>query len=264
MYSVTECIKEAVMDNQTQKPLHLVGIGAHLDDCWLGFGGTALKARRRGHRVTFIVAVTNFRKLEYLAGRDQEIMAFLNKQTETTGVEFIFLKHDYMRLVNSPELIDELVQILAKLRPDIVFCHDENECNQDHTALGGASHVAVLHAGCFLPHDIQPLYLSGEIYKYSTGWQSMGFQPDTYVDISETIFDLMNICSSVDKMYAQGKYPTEQLTVTDHTLENKTVALTGHARYKFGQAIVAGAHGYGEAFRSYNRIPIEHRKLARI
>ena len=107
------------MDNQTQKPLHLVGIGAHLDDCWLGFGGTALKARRRGHRVTFIVAITNFRKLEYLAGRDQEIMAFLNKQTETTGVEFIFLKHDYMRLVNSPELIDELVQILAKLSPAV-------------------------------------------------------------------------------------------------------------------------------------------------
>ena len=68
------------MADDKSKPLHILGVGAHLDDCWLGFGGTALKALRRGHRVTFVVAITNFRKLPYLAGRDAEIMAFLDKQ----------------------------------------------------------------------------------------------------------------------------------------------------------------------------------------
>ena len=253
------------MADEKPKPFHLVGIGAHLDDCWLGFGGTALKALRRGHRVTFIVAVTNFRKLEYLAGRDAEIMAFLGKQSKDTGVEFVYLKHDYMRLQNTPELIDELVQILVKLKPDIVFAHDENECNQDHVALGAATHIAVQHAGCFLPHDIQPLYLTGEIYQYTTGWQSGGFVPDTYVDVTETVFDVMNICSSVDILYAQGKYPTKQLTITDHTADNKSIELTGHSRFKFAQCMVFGnGHGYAEAFKSYTKIALQHRRLARI
>jgi LmbE family N-acetylglucosaminyl deacetylase len=253
------------MAQDSTKPLHLVGIGAHLDDCWLGFGGTALKARRKGHRVTFIIAITNFRYLEYLAGRDQEIMAFLNKQTESTGIEYVLLKHDYMRLVNTPELINELVQVLVKLKPDIVFCHDENECNQDHVALGAASHIAVNHAGCFLPIADQPKYLTGEIYQYSTGWQSMGFQPDTYVDVTDTFFDVLRVCSSVDELYASGKYPTKQLTVIDHTQEEKSIALTGHSRFKYGQGIVSGnGHGYAEAFKSYNKIALEHRRLGKI
>jgi LmbE family N-acetylglucosaminyl deacetylase len=253
------------MADEKNKPLHIVGIGAHLDDCWLGFGGTALKALRRGHRVTFVVAVTNFRKLGYLAGRDAEIMAFLDKQSKDTGVEFVYLKHDYMRLQNTPELIDELVQILVKLKPDIVFQHDENECNQDHVALGAASHIAVQHAACFLPVEIQPNYLTGEIYQYTTGWQSHGFDPDTYVDITDTVFDVMDICSSVDKLYAQGKYPTKAMTVTDHNADNKTIELTGHSRFKFAQCMVFGnGGGYAEAYKAFTKVPIQYRRLGRI
>lgn len=253
------------MAHDEKKPLHLVGIGAHLDDCWLGFGGTALKARRAGHRVTFIVAVTNFRYLEYLAGRDAEIKAFLKQQTDSTGVEFVLLNHDYMRLVNSPELINELVQILAKLKPDIVFSHDENECNQDHVALGAASHVAVQHAGCFLPHDHEPKYMTGEIYQYSTGWQSLGFEPDMHVDVTETFFEAMRICSSVDELYVAGKYPARQLTVVDHTAGDTNVVLTGHSRFKFAQGILAGGgHGYAEAFKAYTQIPLERRRLGQL
>jgi len=48
-------------------------------------------------------------------------------------------------------------------------------------------------------------------------------------------------------------------------MEDKSVTLTGHARFKFGQALVAGnGSGYAEAFKAYTRIPLEHRKLARL
>jgi LmbE family N-acetylglucosaminyl deacetylase len=253
------------MADNKPKSFHILGVGAHLDDCWLGFGGTALKALRHGHRVTFVVAVTNFRKLSYLAGRDAEVMAFLDKQSKETGVQFVYLKHDYMHLQHNPELTGELAQIVSSIKPDIVFAHDENECNQDHVALGGATRVAVRHGECFLPHNGKEIYFTGEIYHYTTGWQSYGFQPDTYVDITDTAFDVLKICSSVDELYAQGRYPTRQMSITDHSMDNKSVELTGHSRFKFAQSVVFGnGSGYAEAFRAATKIPIEHRRLAKI
>jgi N-acetylglucosamine malate deacetylase 1 len=247
-----------------EKKLTILGIGAHMDDCWLGFGGTALKAVGRGHTVTFATFVTEYRKLWYVAGRGDEIKAFHQKQTETTGIRHIGYKHDYMRLQNTPELVDQVSQLLAEVKPDILFWHDPNETNEDHVALGKACLVASQHAECFVAAN-GTMKLPSETYQYTTGWQSNGFCPDILVDVSETINQTLRISSSYDELYANGRWPTKQMVVSDPALNNEPVELTAHSRFKFGQAITTGrGGGYAEGFRSFNPRMLANRLLAGI
>jgi len=229
----------------------IVGIGAHMDDCWLGFGATALKALRRGHRVVFVTAVSNPRHLSYLAGRDAEIAAFRRRQSEAVGIRYVDLGHDYMRLVNAPPLVEQVAAVLAGLDADILFCHDDNERNQDHVALGAASTIAAQHMGCFMPLGRGEPRMPAEIYRYTTGWQSMGFAPDVFVDCTDTMFDALDVCSSYDQLYAGEGAPVTHSTVTDHAAcKGRTVELTSHSRFKFAQAVVnGGGWSYAEAFR---------------
>lgn len=243
------------------KTYSILGIGAHIDDCWLGCGATALKALKRGHKVTFITAVTNFRRWPVLAGRDAEAHAHLDKLTRESGIDIIRLGHDYMRLQNTPALVEQLTQQLIALRPDILFYHDPNESNQDHNALGDACRIAAVHGECFTPEGQTPGFV-GELYRYTTGWQSEGFSPDTIIDVSDTIFEALRYCSSFDELYANGKHPSKQITAIDHLMDNATVDLTSHSRFKFAQSILfSGSNGYAEAFKSYRPVPVQHRKL---
>ncbi|MBI3829365.1 MAG: PIG-L family deacetylase [Planctomycetes bacterium] len=248
------------------KPISILAVGAHMDDCWLGMGATALKALRKGHTVTMVTAVSNYRKLPFLRGRDAEIKTKLQALNEKMGVRTLELGCDYMRLHNDPALVDRISQIVYDVKPDIVFGHAEDECNFDHTALGAATRVAAIHGECFMePAQEWQYRWGGEVYQYTTGWQARDFRPDTFVDVSETIFDALATCNFFDELYAQGQWPTKSLTFTDHNLGDRSLTLTSHARFKFAQSMTfSGSGGYAEAFKSYTRTPLGQRKLAQI
>ncbi len=244
-------------------PLSIIVIGSHMDDCWLGAGATALKAVRAGHRVTFVTAISNYRYYWPVRGREAELHPRFEELYRRHGIEHRALDHDYMHLVNEPALVGELAQLMAELEGDILFCHAEDEDNQDHTALGAASRIAALHGECFTD-DHGHIKWPWEVYQYTTGWQAKDFRPDTFVDVSETIFDTLEICCIFDEVYANGKSPTKRMTVTDHTQGDRTVSLTDHARFKFAQSASMVSGGYAEGFASYSRKCIGNRKLARI
>ena len=90
---------------ETDRPLSIVAIGAHMDDTWLGMGGVALKAVRKGHRVTMVQVVSTYGAWPVVAGRQAEIEPILAKLAADAGVEFFTMGFDYMRLVNEPELV---------------------------------------------------------------------------------------------------------------------------------------------------------------
>jgi len=242
--------------------LSVIAIGAHMDDCWLGAGATCLKAARLGHRVTFVTAVSSYRYFSPVRGREAELHPLLQELCRANGIGHIQLGHDYMRLVNTPALVDEIAQVLRTLSGDILFCHAEDEDNQDHTALGAASRIAALHGECFT--DSGGVTWPREVYQYTTGWQAKAFHPDTFVDVTDTIFDALAICNSFDEIYAHGRYPTRRLTITDHTQGDRTLSLTDHTRFKFAQSIAFGTGCYAEGFVAYGRRCLEQRKLARI
>ncbi len=90
------------MAKTNTNPLSIVAIGAHMDDCWLGMGGVALRAVRNGHRVTMIQAVSRYGAWPVVAGRGKEIKPVVQKLADDAGVSLVTLGHDYLRLENNP------------------------------------------------------------------------------------------------------------------------------------------------------------------
>ncbi len=168
-----------------EKPLCIVAVGAHMDDCYLGAGGTLLKAARAGHRVTLVTAVSQYGAWPTVSGRAAEIKPLLQGLADRAGVSLVTLGYDYERLENGVALITQLAQVLADLKPDVLFCHYQEDTNQDHVVLGLTTPVAAMHNACFAEGYGGPR----EIYKFKTDAQTLNFTPDTYVNITNEIWD---------------------------------------------------------------------------
>jgi LmbE family N-acetylglucosaminyl deacetylase len=249
--------------------LSIVAVGAHLDDCWLGMGGVALKAARHGHRVTMIQAVSVYGAWPVVGGREAEIKPVLQRLADDHGVALITLGHDYMRLVHGPDLIGQIARVLAEVRPDILFCQWEDDSNQDHVALGGAARVAALHGQCFLPAGtFRP---PAEVYHYRGDSQARNFTPDTFVEIATELNDLLELAATFDAIYAAGpgggKGYLPRYTLTDHRDDDRQVQLTLHTVQKFANCVTDGCRcgvRYAEGFRAYKTGPVGHQLLATI
>lgn len=67
----------------------IVAVGAHMDDCWYGMGGMALKATACGHRVVMVQGVGLYRTWPTVRGRADEIKPLLQDLADRTNVELI-------------------------------------------------------------------------------------------------------------------------------------------------------------------------------
>ena len=253
---------------ETDRPLSIVAIGAHMDDTWLGMGGVALKAVRKGHRVTMVQVVSTYGAWPVVAGRQAEIEPILAKLAADAGVEFLTMGFDYMRLVNEPELVGQLAEVLADLRPDVLFCQWEDDPNQDHVALGAASRIAARHGACFLDPVAVPLRYPAEIFQYAADLQGRTFVPDTYVDVTDVLYDLLELCAIFDDLYAGGTdRAPDRLTVIDHSCGDRRVGLRFQPAEKFATALVdgrrCGAH-FAEGFRAYKPRAVGTQLLAQL
>jgi len=236
----------------------IVAVGAHMDDCWLGMGGFALKAVAHGHRVVMVQVVGKYRTWPTVRGRASEIKPQLQDLADRAHVELITLEHDYLRLEARPDLMTELSEILEDIVPDILFYQWEDDSNQDHVALGTATRVVGNHRHCFL--DVARNPRPREIYAYAADTQARNFRPDTFVDIGEVMFDLLRLSRVFDEIYAgdSGAQVTVS-TLTDHTMGDTEVHLTPHTEQKWTLCRLYGlASGvrYAEGFWAYKRVPV--------
>ena len=237
---------------EATRELSIVGVGAHLDDCYLGMGGVAIKAARRGHRVTLVQVVSQYGAWPTVSGRSEEIKPLLAELAARAGVSVVTLGHDYMRLENGAALVAEVSGVLHELRPDLLFCQHTVDTNQDHVALGQATLTAALHGACFVGRSyVAPR----EIYRYTTGAQTLGFAPDTYADISEELWEVLEITAAVDAMYARGEPNSpERVTLTGPDLGERRVTVTTHGLDKLATSILWGMRSgasYAEGFAAY-------------
>ena len=245
--------------------LSIVAVGAHLDDCWLGVGGVALKAARRGHRVTMVQAVSTYGAWPVVAGREAEIRPALQRLAEENNVTLIPLGHDYLRLVNGPELVGQIAGVLAQVRPDILFCQWEDDSNQDHVALGAAARIAAFHGHCFRGGG-------GGGGGGGVDTQARNFTPDVYVDITAEMHDLLDLCALFAALDAPGAGAgasayARHYTLTDHRAGDRQVPLTLHTVQKFADCVTDGRRcgvQFAEGFRAYRTRPVGEQRLGRI
>src|SRR5690606_26156596 len=173
---------------QTTRPLRIIMIGAHPDDCDQDGGGTAILFSRMGHAVKF-VSVTNGDAGHQSQGGGvlaKRRMAEAKEAGKRFGVEYEVLdNHDGALLPT----LDVRLQIIRKIREwnaDVVIAPRPNDYHPDHRYTGvlvqdAAYMVAVPNvAADTSPLDTHPVFL----YFQDHFQRPNPFRPDIAIDIT--------------------------------------------------------------------------------
>ena len=148
--------------------MNILAIGSHPDDIEFGCGGSLIKFADRGHRVYLLVMTegglggkTTIRSKEQMAAKD--ILGV--KELFWGGYEDTLLKAD-------KDMIVKIEQIIAKIKPNFIFCHFPDDTHQDHRHLAQATISATRYVRNVLFYE---------------GPTTQNFKSQVFVNISETL-----------------------------------------------------------------------------
>ena len=175
-------------------------ITAHPDDSEFTVAGTVARWVQEGQHVIYVICTDGSRGSNEPDMPPEKIAPIRREEqlaaARVLGVQtVILLNHEDGTLQPTLELRRELTALIRSYRPDIVACTDPTRYfnrnvyvnHPDHRAAGEAALYAVFPSACtrFIfrelldeglePHKVSEIYLSGTL------------EPDTFVDISETI-----------------------------------------------------------------------------
>jgi bacillithiol biosynthesis deacetylase BshB1 len=222
--------------------VYALAFGAHPDDVELSCGATLLKIIDDGRRVAVCDLThgemgTNgtpeTRRAEALEAR--EIMGYASREILDLGDSELFY---------TQENLNDIIRIIRKYRPDVVFCNPPEERHPDHVKASRLVHDACFYAGLRrietsldgmpqLPH--RPSHLLYYI-------QFRQLEPDIIVDISSTFEHSRKGVTAFGSQFYKSDHQDEPATMI-----NRKEFLTGlEARaHSLGEQI--GAQ-YGEGF----------------
>lgn len=165
----------------------IVGVGAHAADQEFTAGATILKHARQGWDAHFVNLSMGEKGHATLSADDY---AAQKRDEATACAELLeatphFLSEKDGEIEVAEPLIDELAQLLRRLRPTVVITHWRHSMHDDHRACHEVTRKAVFRAAIRhfdlggLPPKFARLY-------YSENWEdSEGFQPYLFVDVSD-------------------------------------------------------------------------------
>ena len=167
----------SVQPSDLKRSLHVVCVGAHPDDPESGCGGTLARYAEKGHRVT-IVYLT--RGEAGIRGKSHEEAAAIRTAEAEAACKILGSKPRFAGQIDgateaNPRRTQEFVALILAERPDLLLTHWPIDTHPDHQA---ASFLAI-RAG-LATRGRMPLYF----FEVDYGYQTMGFQPTDYVDIT--------------------------------------------------------------------------------
>ncbi|MGI2293493.1 PIG-L deacetylase family protein [Paenibacillus sp. GXUN7292] len=172
--------------------MNVLAVGCHPDDLEIGCGGTLAKLSAEGHKVT-MVHVANGNKGHKVIPTEE--LRLMRKQEaiaagKLIGAEVISLDvPDLSVKSDSDELVQKLVQVIRRVKPDYMITHPPEDYMKDHMevsrAVFDASFAATVPyydeaSGLAEHHKVAPIY-------YMDTLAGVGFLPTEYVDISDYI-----------------------------------------------------------------------------
>ncbi len=166
---------------ESKRPLSIVCVGAHPDDPEETSFGTLARYAEAGHRVTVLYLTRGERGIR---GKSlDEAAAIRTAEAEAAckiiGATPVFAGQiDGDTEVNTRRIAD-FTKLLAAQKPDVVFTHWPIDTHADHQAASILTQQAHLQ----VKEDRFRLYF----FEVESGYQSLGFVPQIYVDISATL-----------------------------------------------------------------------------
>lgn len=170
------------------RPLQVIVLGAHPDDCEGYFGGTAALFTQHGHQVTF-VSLTNGDAGHHLRGggdlaRVRAAEAAASQQILGLA-HYQILDHHDGELLPSLALRHEIVRLIRRYGADLVFTHRPNDYHPDHRygsmAVQDAAYLVMVPNVC----PDTPVLRRNPVFLYlQDGFQKpYPFQPDIAVNV---------------------------------------------------------------------------------
>lgn len=182
----------------SSKPLKILVIGAHPDDCEIKAGGVTAMYRAAGHQVKF-VSVTNG-EAGHQRLQPAELAALRKSETDAVarlmGIEYEIMSNRDGRLQPSIEARFEMIALIRRYQPDLILTHRPNDYHPDHRATStlvcDAAYMVIV------PHivpEVPALRVNPVIAYLSDHFQKpIPFAPTIVVDVEpvlESILDQM-------------------------------------------------------------------------
>ncbi|GIV83153.1 MAG: GlcNAc-PI de-N-acetylase [Candidatus Roseilinea sp.] len=171
-------------------------IAAHPDDIEFGCAGTCAKWAKRGARIIYVL-VTSGNGGTHNATLTRETIAEIREREQRAAAEICgvheveFLRYNDGEVMPTLELRKDLVRMIRKHKPEVVIAMDPTRMysgkeyinHPDHRAVG----IATLDA--IAPVAAMPLMYPelGPAHKVREVWIQWVDDPDTWVDISDTL-----------------------------------------------------------------------------
>lgn len=174
-----------------EKPLRILMIGAHPDDCDIKGGGTAAIFSRMGHEVKFL-SVTNgdAGHMEMGGGMlAKRRYAETQEVAKRLGIQYDVLDNHDGELLPTLEIRLEVIRKIREWGADVVISHRPNDYHPDHRYTGVLVQDAAFMVGVpNIAADTPPLRKNPVFLYYQDNFQKPNlFSPDIVVDITSVI-----------------------------------------------------------------------------
>lgn len=224
--------------------MRILGVGAHSDDLELLCAGTLAKYVEQGHSVVMAIATngelgsTALSKTQTAATREKEARA----AAEIIGAELIWMGYPDAFLFSSERARLDFIDLIRRAKPEVIITHYPFDYHADHRTVAQIlTDVRILAKVPNIKTEHPPWEKIPEIYFMDT-IGGVDFQPEHYVDISETF-------PAKQKMLAQHESQSTWLKDQYQTSYMELIELV--ARFRGIQA----GYKYAEGFRHYRTWP---------
>ena len=177
--------------NAQEKPLQIIMIGAHPDDCDIKSGGTAALYIAMGHKVKFL-SVTNGDAGHMKEGGGMLAQRRLEETKEVSkrlGVNYEVLDNHDGELLPTLAIRMEVIKRIREWNADVVIAPRSNDYHPDHRYTGILVQDAAFMVGVpNIAPDTPPLRKNPVFLYFQDNFKKPNpFQPDIAVDISSVI-----------------------------------------------------------------------------
>lgn len=174
-----------------EKPLKIIFIGAHPDDCDIKGGGTAALFSAMGHQVKFL-SVTNgdAGHMEMGGGMlAKRRYAETQEVAKRLGITYDVLDNHDGELLPTLEIRLDVIRKIREWDADVVISHRSNDYHPDHRYTGILVQDAAFMVGVpNIAADTPPLRKNPVFLYYQDNFQKPNpFEPDIAIDITSVI-----------------------------------------------------------------------------
>ena len=189
------------------KKLNIMVVGAHPDDCEGGCGGTAIKYVREGCHVTFVSVTDGSAGHQTM---DRKTLAEVRRKeaaesARIAGVESIVLSHPDGLLEAGLKEREEMVRLIRKIRPDVIFTHRLNDYHPDHRntsqLVEDSSYLVMVPAIC--PDTPALDYQPAIFFVYDSFQRPYPFSPDIAVAIDDALAEKVRMTACHRSQYLE-------------------------------------------------------------